>query len=62
MQQLCSQTPYGGECVSGTLAEERRRRLMAEVERCRSCGDRRGLADASASLRILGYLFGEAIA
>ncbi len=39
-----------------------RRHLVAEIERCRSCGDRRGLADASASLRILGYLFGEAIA
>ncbi len=38
-----------------------RRHLVAEIERCRSCGDRRGLADASASLRILGYLCDEEV-
>ena len=44
------------------LIEARWQHLMAEVERCKACGDRRGLADASASLRILEYLFEGAIA
>ena len=43
------------------LIETRRQHLTADVERCRSCGDRRGLADASASLRILGYLCDEEV-
>ena len=47
--------------MTDNLVEARRRHLMAEVERCRSCGDRRGLADASASLRILGYLCDEEV-
>lgn len=41
------------------LVEGRRRQLLIEVERCQACGDRRGLADAAASLQILGYLFEE---
>lgn len=40
------------------MVATRRRRLVAEIARCRERGDRHGVADASASLRILGYLFG----
>jgi len=47
--------------VATGLIEARRQHLMAEVERCKACGDRRGLADASASLRILGYLCDEEV-
>ena len=47
--------------MTDNLVEARRQHLAAEVERCRSCGDRRGLADASASLRILGYLCDEGV-
>jgi len=43
--------------VTDNLVEARRQHLTAEVERCRACGDWRVLADASASLRILGHLF-----
>ncbi len=44
-----------------SLLAARRQRLTAEVERCHERGDRRGLADAAASLRILGYLFSEEV-
>jgi sulfur relay (sulfurtransferase) complex TusBCD TusD component (DsrE family) len=47
--------------MTDNLVEARRQHLTAEVERCRACGDRRGLADASASLRILGYLCDEEV-
>jgi len=45
--------------VATDLIEARRQHLTAEVGRRKACGDRRGLADASASLRILGYLCDE---
>jgi sulfur relay (sulfurtransferase) complex TusBCD TusD component (DsrE family) len=47
--------------MTDNLVEARRQHLTAEIERCRACGDRRGLADASASLRILGYLCDEEV-
>lgn len=47
--------------MTDNLVEARRQHLTTEVARCRACGDRRGLADASASLRILGYLCDEEV-